>query len=255
MDIVERIPEVEQTSLLKKFVVFSAVAHVLFFAYLAIDTAFFPSTPKEYISALRVDLVALPDQKKNEVVEPKPADPKPVEPVTKPEPAVKPKVEPDEDKGEYAASLKKKKVEHQKKEKEAQKKLKAALDRIRALERIKAMTAVDEVKGNAISKGTSLTSEAKTSLEASYSDVVLERVRSNWELPKWLMEKSYSANVILYIDRRGQIKNFKFTKSSGNSQFDSEVKRTLQASAPFSIPPDGIGGDLANEGIPLAFPL
>jgi hypothetical protein len=33
------------------------------------------------------------------------------------------------------------------------------------------------------------------------------------------------------------------------------VKRTLQASSPFSIPPGGITSDLSHDGIPLAFPL
>jgi protein TonB len=258
VEIASHRPHQNQSTLLKRFVVWSMVAHVLFFVYLSAKSVLFPSVPKEYIAALRVDLVGLPDQKKNEVVEPpKPADaPKPIEaPKPKPVEEPKPKVETDNDPGDYAAAKKKKKEEHKKKEKEAQKKLKAALDRIKALERIKAMTATDEVKGNQISKGTSLSADAKTSLEASYSDVVLERVRSNWELPKWLIERSLSANVIIFIDARGQLKGFKFTKLSGNEQFDNEVKHTLQASSPFSIPPTGISGDLAHDGIPLAFPL
>jgi len=252
-----QLPHQNQSELLKKFLIYSAVLHVLLFFYLAVKSVLFPSVPKEYIAALRVDLVGLPDQKKNEVVEPpKPADaPKPVEaPKPKPVELSKPKVDTDLDPGDYAAAKKKKKEEHKKKEKEAQKKLKAALDRIKALERIKAMTG-EEVKGNQISKGTSLSADAKTALEASYSDVVLERVRSNWELPKWLKEQKLSANVIIFIDARGQLKGVKFTKLSGNDQFDSEVKHTLQASAPFPLPPEGTTSDLSHEGIPLAFPL
>ena len=228
---------------------------MLFFVYLSVKSILFPSVPKEYISALRVDLVALPDQKKPDLTEPppQPALPKP-ENSSKPTEIEKPKVVADQDPGDYSIA-KKKKAEHQKKEKEAQKKLKQALDRIKALERVKALTAGTEVKGNQISKGTSLSSDAKTSLEASYSDVVLERVRSNWELPKWLTEKGFSANVIVFIDPRGAIKGMKFTKTSGNTQFDNEVKRTLEASTPFSIPPEGITSDLSSNGIALAFPL
>jgi len=249
---IERIPELNQARLLKKFILYSAALHVLVFAYLTLKSLLFPSSAQEYISALRVDLVALPDQKINETVRPKSeAVPNPVKPEVK---EARPLIEPDADSGDFAVQ-KKKKAEHLKKEKEAQKKLKQAIERIKALERIKAMTEGDEVKGNQISKGTSLTSEAKTSLEASYSDVVLERVRSNWELPKWLKEQGLSANVVIFIDPRGQLKGFQFTKPSGNAQFDSEVKRTLQTSAPFSIPPEGISSDLAHDGIPLAFPL
>ena len=133
--------------------------------------------------------------------------------------------------------------------------MKATLERIKAIERIKALAGGDEVRGNKISKGSALTGEAKTSLETTYFDVILERVRSNWELPKWLQEQNLSAKVTIYLDARGQMKSFKFTKSSGNDQFDSEVKRTLQASSPFPLPPDAISSDLSGSGILLGFPL
>jgi outer membrane biosynthesis protein TonB len=254
LEIIEKTAYFDQPRLLKRFLLYSAALHVLFFVYLSVKSVLFPSVPKEYISALRVDLVALPDQKKNTVMDPpKPVETKPVD-APKPTEVEKPKVKPEEDANDYSIA-KKKKAEHQKKEKEAQKKLKQALDRIKALERVKALAAGTEVKGNQISKGTSLSSEAKTSLEASYSDVVLERVRSNWELPKWLTEKGFSADVIIFIDPRGAIKGMKFTKPSGNAQFDNEVRRTLEASTPFSIPPEGITSDLSQDGIALAFPL
>jgi TonB family protein len=70
-----------------------------------------------------------------------------------------------------------------------------------------------------------------------------------------LTEKGLSADVIVLIDARGQLKGYRFTKSSGNAQFDEEVKHALQAAAPFSVPPAGISSDLAHDGIPLAFPL
>ncbi len=241
-----------QNKLLKRFIFFSLSLHVGLLVYLSIKSALFPDQPIEYLPSLRVDLVALPDQKKSEIIEPKPAE-------TLPKPEVKqeskPDLKADLDDGDFAVQKKKKKLERAKKEKEAQKKLKAAINRIKAIERIKALAGGDEIKGNKISKGSALTGEAKASLETTYFDVVLERVRSNWELPKWLQDQSFTAKVLVYLDGRGQLKSFKFTQSSGNAQFDNEVKRTLQASSPFPVPPGAISGDISGQGILLGFPL
>ena len=256
MEMIERKETVEQGKLLRRFILLSVALHMLVLTGAAIKALLFPSHPIEYLPSLRVDLVSLPDMKKTDQIQPKPAEPAPTavppQEQVKPKPQIKPDIKP-EDNGDFAVQQKKKKAERAKKEKEAQKKLKAALERIKAIERIKAL-AGDEVKGNQISKGSALSGEAKTSLETTYFDVVLERVRSNWELPKWLQDQNLSAKVLVYVDARGQMKSFKFTKPSGNEQFDSEVKRTLQASSPFPLPPEAIVGDLSN-GILLGFPL
>ncbi len=258
MEVIANPPIQSQSQILKRFVSLSIALHVLGLFYIVLKSFIFPDTPKEYLPSIRVDLVGLPSQKKNEVPLPKPAEiEKPAaKPIAAPIPEKKPILKAETESGDYSIAKKKKiKIEHAKKEKEAQKKLKQALERIKAIERIKALAGGDEVKGNKISKGSALTGEAKASLETTYFDVVLERVRANWELPKWLQEQSYSAKVMIYLDSRGNMKTFKFTKSSGNDQFDSEVKRTLQASSPFPLPPGAIASDISGQGILLGFPL
>jgi len=131
--------------------------------------------------------------------------------------------------------------------------------RIKALEKIAAMqkTASDAepIKGNIISKGSSISGEAKTSLETTYYDVVLEKIRSNWELPKWLQEQNISAKVLILLDRNGQITSYQLVKPSGNEQFDQEVKRAIEVSAPFPAPPTAVIPDVGTQGIQLGFPL
>jgi TonB family protein len=85
--------------------------------------------------------------------------------------------------------------------------------------------------------------------------VVLERVRTYWELPKWLRDQNRAAKVMVYLDSQGRLKSYEFIQPSGSEPFDSEVKRTLQAAAPFPVPPGGISGDIAKQGILLGFPL
>lgn len=233
---------------IKQFIGYSALAHAALLVALILRGTLFASAPKIYIPSLRVDLVALPDLKKNDLPPTKEETA-----IEKPKPAPEPKldVKPD-DSGDI--SLKKKK-DLSKKEKEAQDRLKNALARIKALERIKAMTG-QQVKGNQISKGSSLSGDAKTSLETTYFDVVLERVRNYWELPKWLQDQAgLSAQVKLFIDRQGKMIRYEFVRKSGNESFDNEIKRTLQSAVPFPAPPIAIIPDVSGEGILLGFPM
>lgn len=233
---------------LKKFLVYSGVLHLLALFAMLIKSVVAPSEPKLYVPSLRVDLVALPDLKKNEL----PPQPAPEDAATKPKEEPKPVLDtkPAED---DEIALKKKK-EQSKREKAAQEKLKNALARIKALERIKLMAGA-QVKGNAISKGSALSGDAKTSLTTTYYDVVLERVRNYWELPKWLQDQNLSAQVTVFIDRNGQMTRFEFKKHSGNESFDNEVKRTLQSAVPFPAPPIAIIPDVGQQGIVLGFPI
>jgi len=238
-----------QDQKLKRFVLFSAAAHLLLILAMILKTVIAPSTPKEYIPSLRVDLVALPDQKKNEAIQPAPSAAPSVAP---PKSKTKAKVKPETDDGDL--SVPKKKKQKSKKELKAQKKMKEALARIKAIERIKTMMG-EPIKGNQVSKGSALTGEAKVALETSYVDLVRERIITYWELPKWLKDQNLSANVQVFIDRAGQMSRFQFLKSSGNEQFDNEVKRTLQAAAPFPVPPKELAGDMASDGIIYRFPM
>ncbi|NDG83513.1 MAG: TonB family protein [Proteobacteria bacterium] len=246
-----------QDERLKRALAISIGLHFGVIGALLIKEQFQPGSPVPILPSLKVDLVALPDQKK-------PADPVPV-PVSTPEPAAVPPppartetagIEPETtDKPDFTLSKTKKKKRPSKKEETARKKLKQALARIRAIERIKALTASEPAKGNRISKGSSLSGEARKALESTYFDVVLERVRTYWELPKWLRDQNRAAKVMVYLDSQGRLKRYEFVQSSGSEPFDSEVRRTLQAATPFPVPPGGISGEIAKQGILLGFPL
>jgi TonB family protein len=148
--------------------------------------------------------------------------------------------------------------EPKKKVSEAQeKRLKAAMDRIKALSKIHADTDSEKtedappIKGNKISKGNSQDGDAKESDSANYYDTVRAKLQENWALPVWLSRQNLSAQIEITIDGRGQVRDFRFAKPSGNAQFDAAVKRTLQESQPFPAPPE----DLLGNGILIGFPL
>ena len=241
-----------QKGFLSRFLIVSAFLHLLAYLLFLLGPSLRFSESKPYIPSLRVDLVGLPTQKAPESAAPAPAEDSAPTPAPAPK---KNRIRDLPDEGDTFLKKTKTKTKESKKEKEAKRKLKQAIERIRAIERIKALAAAEEIRGNRISKGSSLSADARTTLEAGYFDVVLEQVRTHWELPKWLLGQGLSAKVLLQIDSRGNIRNFKFVQPSGNPGFDQEVKRALLAANPFPIPPQDISAAILNDGILLGFPL
>ncbi|MBU6376120.1 MAG: cell envelope integrity protein TolA [Bdellovibrionales bacterium] len=239
----------------------------------------FPGEPKQYRPALRVDLVGLPDILKSDLskISPslppqesapaeEPAPSKPAATVEKTEEA-----QPDEmvlkKKTESITERNRKKIEQlvkeEKAEQDRERKMQAALARMKSLARVRSQVAGQDtrqesgvlIKGNQISKGTSLSGEASEKAELSYLDLVKSKLQETWELPVWLSRQNLSAKVEITIDNRGLVRTMRFLKPSGNMQFDEAVKRTIAQSQPFPRPPKDDENSLLVHGISLGFPL
>lgn len=217
----------------------SVVAHILVLALLLFGSLITERPRERIVPTLRVDLVALPDQKKDEPV-----------PLPVPEEASAPQAQ-EEKQTETPQKIKPKdaEVSISKKQKSTAKSMKSALERLRALEKLQAL------KGNMISKGATTSGEAKERDQATYFDGVLQKLRENWELPSWLQTKGLSAQVVLYLNSKGNILRVVFKRSSGNDVYDEEVRRAVQRSAPFALPPEDVVDSLASDGVLLGFPL
>lgn len=244
----------------------SVILHGSVIVILLLKALVFPGKPIPYIPTLRVDVVGLPDVLKrdlNKLANSPP--PKAIaDALKKTETEIKKAKEHKsvvKEKADPHEMVLKPKVEATK---ERQKKLKSALDRIKALNKIGALdskvpstdtrpSAV--VKGNMISKGTSLSGDARESAEPNYLDQVRDRLQQNWALPIWLSRQNYSAQVQIYINRDGTLSRYAFIKPSGNPQFDEAIKRTLTESQPFAQPPAELHGPLLANGILIGFPL
>jgi len=229
----------------------------------------FPSAVQIYAPALRVDVVGLPDllksEQKNLALPPAPAviptqkaEPAPEKDEPKPKPKTPPpvarksveKADPDE-------MVLKPKPQATKQAK-LENRNRNALARLKSLNKITSEDkprAAPIIKGNFISKGTSLSGDAKEAAEASYFDALREKLNANFGLPVWIARQNLSAQIQLFIDAHGRLHGFKFTKNSGNAQFDSAVKKTISDSQPFPAPPEGIASALLNDGIVVGFPL
>jgi TonB family protein len=259
----------------------SIVAHLAVAFAILIKAVVLPNKPVTIVPTLRVDVVGLPDLLKQDLKKgadarasqeainkalkqaeeaarkiepPKPMKlPKASEPVEKAEP--------------NEMVLKPKQIQAEKNEKEntkhREKKLMSALHRIRALDKISdevhpkkpTSEGATLIKGNRISKGSSLSSDAVESDVANYYDSVRDRLQDNWEIPIWFKNQGLSAKVQIFIDRNGRLRNFRFIKPSGNPQFDDAVKRTISESQPFPAPPEDVISTVLVDGILVGFPL
>jgi TolA protein len=241
----------------------SFIGHGAILLLILVQTFVFPGKVSTYIPTLKVDLVGLPDILKKDLALPnqkqlnqeiqkvlKKAEQHTRE--VKPTKTVKELVQKDEMTLNHKATT----------EKTVEKKNKRALDRHKALSKIQEFSESETtpqkkvlIKGNKISPGASLSGEAREALEASYLDLLRDRLQENWTLPPWVARQNHAAQVQIYLDAQGHLHHLKFIKASGSAQFDEAVKRAVDASQPFPLPPKDLARSLLVDGILVGFPL
>lgn len=230
-----------------------------------VKTIAFPSQPILYIPSLRVDLVDLPDQLKNDLIRAakNPPPPQAADPPKKEEPPPQAAPKPPTSASKPAASKDEMVVKPAPAgadDASRKRQMKNALERVKSLAKIANQLEatprpVAQVKGNMISKGTSLSGDARETSQATYFDSLRDRLHAHWALPIWLARQNLSAQVQIQIDSRGALHQFRFVRLSGNPQFDEAVKRTLQESQPYPPPPPELAEALLTDGILVGFPL
>lgn len=207
-----------------------------------------PAPPTRVIPTLRVDLVGLPDVLKKDLKIPTPGMTAPESPTKAKESAA-----PDDSK---SMTLKKEKMDKARKSK-----LQSALARIKALEKLQSESTTEEaepaplLKGNILSKGSSISGDAREALESNYYEIVQVRLQTHWALPVWLSRQNLNAKVQILVDSTGRVVSFQFLEASGNPQFDAAVKKTISDAQPFPKPPKEISSSLSVHGIIIGFPL
>lgn len=238
----------------------SVGVHAGLLIFFIIQGLIFPKKQLRLFPALRVDLVGLPELVKREM-EQVPDRALPMEEKILPAKEIE-KSEPSQKIDDPNVMVDQRKLEKKNREKlenlKREEKMKSALSRIKSLSKIsdeerKARNVV--IKGNQMSPGSSLSDDAREAEQNSYYDLVRNRLQENWTLPAWLARQELSAQVLLYIDRKGMVRGVQFQKSSGNSQFDEWVRRTILGSQPLPMPPGEILQRVMVDGILVGFPL
>lgn len=206
-------------------------------------------------SAVRVDVVSMPkftvsELKKMKIPAAK-AEPK-VE-IAKPETASNEtskvefkKVAPKVNLGSLLANISRKNIPKSKKVKSKKKKF----DR----NKLKALV----LEGNKISKGSSTVGkQIDKSLEAfvEYTQALSDRVRNEWKLPSYLMDRDLRCRIRIYLAANGNLIKAQVYESSGEAEYDNKSLDAIKRAAPFNRPDGTILPRISAGDIILGFPL
>lgn len=231
-------------------VAFSLGLHGFLLCALLVRAFFLPSQPLEIRSAIRVDIVGLPDK----ITSPPPtatshpaSEPaKPEESPVAPNPAVaKPKLNTNDIAKKAIERMKAmESIEKMQRETEQQKALQAA-----AVAKAKAPT----YKGNVLSSGDSLTGLDKVQYD-EYFTILKNALQRNFHIPQWLAESNLRAQAVAMVDERGYVIQRQITQSSGNELFDGMVLEAIDKSSPLPPPPSALANIIKFRGVTFNFP-
>ena len=216
----------------------SILFHCFLLSLMLINVFFFTEYKINYIPAIKVDLVALPNQQtplKN-----------PVAPKT-PSQIQKTNLKPKQPKQKFQTQSHQ--VKSQKKSKvtepsfiynkQLQEVGQTAIERLKHLKQIQNIIEKQEViKGNRIASGTNLKGLDKLDYE-SYVDQLHHHIQYHWKLPQWLaISDELSTVVKVYLDANGYVTRRELVESSGDVRFDQIVLSAIDAASPFPKPED-----------------
>ena len=271
--------------ILKKEFIISILFHVAIILAMIIKIRFFEPESIDISRAIRVDMVGMPEKiitKSNPPVEVA----APEKPVEKPVETKPPQPEPVTSKTEPKVDVDAIKLEKQNKKNEINKNeiksaQKAAIEKLKklsAIEKIKQQLEAEKnkknkiqnhensqnqsseietekpvFKGKVLSKGTALTGVDKLQSN-EYLSLIDEKIKSNWQLPQWLINKPLKAKVLLKIDPTGQILSSKIIQTSGQPTYDNYCLEAVQKSAPFPTVPTKFTEVFKEDGLHIGFP-
>ncbi len=225
----------------------SIAFHVLIFIVVFVRGLLFSSEPVEVRSALKVDLIALPD-KEVELPSPTVSPPQPTPSAAtnrpNPVPITPPKLSPKVD-------LKKTKSTQD----QALKKLKQleAIEKLQTAKPPEPPPSNQPIKGNALADGNSLEGMTRVDYDKYFGELE-QYLKKNWDLPQWLVESGLRAQIHVLIDEQGFVLSKTIRTSSGNEIFDLKALQAIQKSSPFPPPPPRLTSILRVRGIVFNFP-
>lgn len=250
-----------------KSFLFSILAHLGLIFLLTVRAVVWPEKIDPYQSAIRVDMVALPDKLSNLPPPPPPSKDntekskelpkienkqiltKEDKSVKQPEVVLKPKKESSDKKRDALNNKTSDAIEKLKKKMAIEKIKEEMMDQ----ERQKITNRITQYKGNAISPGTDLKGVEKLQHE-NYLSQLDQHVKNFWILPEWLAKGNYKAQVKIYLDEKGLLINVELIKSSGNPNYDDIVVETVKKAVPYPVPPEKFKQIVEISGMVLGFP-
>lgn len=249
----------EQTDHIKKYLTYAVLFHVILFAIAYSSSFIFKFKPLkievnknvEMIqSAVRVDVVGLP---KHTLKELEKMDLATVQETT-------PKEESNQKNNETS------KVEFkQTKKKISMKNLLSRYSQKKVVKKTKKQKKLKVnnlnkiiLEGNRISQGSSTTGETISEAQQAfyrYVQALPDRVRPQWKLPSYLIDKDLRCRVRIFLTSSGKIARLEVFESSGDEEYDQKAIAAIKKSAPFPKPKGTILPRIVAGDVILGFPL
>ncbi len=224
-----------------------------------VKVTLFPTQEINFAEAIRVDMVGLPEKYDSNTLPEKIEEPVKPEEKKLPEKVTEQKPKAEEKKAEEKKAPDTVKIDKAKnKQKEALEKLK----KMSAIEKIKQDVQNEEkrkqaneklIKGQVISKGTALTGLAKIQSN-EYLSRLDQKIKTNWQLPQWLIGKPLKTKILLKIKPNGEIADRQIYQSSGNPTYDEYSLLAVDKSAPFPVVPEKFTEVFSEDGVIIGFP-
>lgn len=114
------------------------------------------------------------------------------------------------------------------------------------------------LEGNKISQGSSTTGDMIDEAQADfvrYVQALPDRVRPNWRLPSYLMERDLRCRIRIYVAANGKLTKIEIYESSGDQEYDQKALQAVKSSSPFPKPDKKILTRVVAGDVILGFPL
>ena len=116
---------------------------------------------------------------------------------------------------------------------------------------IKNQRQIREIKlAEGAKKGKEVLNSEKMEAINQYLTIVADKIKLNWNLPKYLTELNLTAQIEIQINDGGEMIYKQMLVSSNNDLFDSYVLKATENAAPYPPPQDDVK-DLLKGGVVL----
>ncbi len=224
------------------YLIQSILLHVVFIFLLVTNIFFLGHHSVDYIPAIKVDIVALPDKQIPKKITPLPPAKTTVQKASEVKKSTPPLKPPNIQALKKKQQPKANKVQAKKppKPQENYEQLyqvgQNAIERLKHLKKIEAKQNI--IKGNRLAPGTALQGIDQLDYN-NYIGRLHLHIQSHWKLPQWLAISEQLATVVkVYLDADGYVIERQLIESSGDPRFDQIVLSAIDTASPFPPPED-----------------
>lgn len=143
----------------------------------------------------------------------------------------------------------------------AQLKKSSALEKIKQELKKEAASKVQQTRHSRSTSSRSYIVPAGTALSGldrlqadEYLALLDQRIKQNWALPQWLINKPLKARILVKINEAGQLLSLSALSTSGNTSYDQYCMSAIEKAAPFPTVPEKLSEKFRVDGIVVGFP-